>query len=49
MLSAMDNIRVMCMMAFVNILVRLRYTVDSKSAAPVTNKRRYTVCLKDDI
>lgn len=36
----MDNTRVMCMMAFVNILVRIRYKVESRRAAPVTNRRR---------
>ena len=43
MLSKIDRMSVICMINLVNILVRIRYTVDRSTAAPVTNRRRYTV------
>lgn len=40
MLRRIDRMSVMCMMSLVNILVKMRYMVDRRRAAPVTNKRR---------
>lgn len=37
---------VMCIMAFVKNLVNMRYTVERSTAAPATNRRRYTVWLQ---
>ena len=46
MFSKIDKMSVMCMIIFVNMRVKMRYTVDNSNAAPVTNSRRYTVCLR---
>lgn len=45
MLSRMDKISVMCMMAFVKNRASMRYTVESRTAAAATKSSRYTVCL----
>jgi len=41
----MVNTRVICMMIFVNMRVRRRYTTESNIAAAVMRRRRYTVLL----
>ena len=46
MFKRIDRIKVMCMIALVNIRVRMRYTVDRSSAAPVTKSSRITVWLR---
>lgn len=45
MFNKMVRIRVMCMIAFVNMRVRMRYMAERIKAAPVTNKSRMTVWL----
>jgi len=45
MFKRMVNTRVICMMIFVNMRVRRRYTTESNIAAAVTRRRRYTVLL----
>jgi len=42
----MVNTRVICMMIFVNMRVRRRYTTESNIAAAVMRRRRYTVLLR---
>lgn len=43
MLSAIDIMRVICMMSLVKILVSVRYVIDSTMAAAATSRSRMTV------
>jgi len=47
MFNKIVNTRVICMMIFVNMRVRRRYTTESSIAAAVTRRRRYTVLLHE--
>ena len=40
MFNKIERINVMCMIAFVNARVRMRYRAESSRAAPVTNNSR---------
>ncbi len=45
MLSAIERMRVMCMIALVYIRVNINCTTENTSAAPVTRSSKKAVCL----